>query len=118
MAPKHGLRRGRLSARDGAWAGAAPSGTDSDYATGATLSDPFADEASELVVPMDDELTDDVAPEPRPAGYRSKHRLADQEGGDRRPEIRRGAGRHAAPPSGIASRMAGRLALHPLAVRD
>jgi hypothetical protein len=118
MAPKHGLRRGRLSARSGGWASTGTAGPDSDYPMAPTLSDPFADEASEVVVAAGDQLADELIPEPRPAGYRSRHRLAEQEAGDRRPVVRRSAGRHAAPSSGIASRMAGRLALHPLAVRD
>jgi hypothetical protein len=69
-------------------------------------------------VPLGSQLTDEVSREPRGAGYHSKHRLIDPEPGDRRPETRRNAGRHAAPSAGIGGRMNGRLAFRPLAVRD
>ncbi len=61
------------------------------------------------------------APELKTAGRRSKHRLADADlldRHDRRPEPRRGAGRHAAPSIGLSSRMASRTPAHPLATRD
>jgi len=61
------------------------------------------------------------APGLKTAGRRSKHRLADADlldRHDRRPEPRRGAGRHAAPSIGLSSRMASRTPAHPLATRD
>jgi len=116
MAPKHGLRRGRMSAREGMLAGVGP--VQPEYAMAVTLSDPFADESAELIVPAGSCPADEIGPEQKPAGYRSKHRLTDPDSAERRQEARRSQGRHAAPSNGIAGRMAGRFAFHPLAVRD
>jgi hypothetical protein len=116
MAPKRGLRRRKVSASEGMLVGSEP--VQPEYAMSVTLSDPFADEAAEVVVSADGQFLEEVGPEPKGAGYRSKHRQSDSMGGDRRPEIRRSQGRHAAPSNGIASRMAGRFAIHPLAVHD
>jgi hypothetical protein len=124
IAPKHGLRRGRLSARSGMLASVASAPVMSEYTMSATLSDPFADESAEVVVPGSAPVPDQASREPKAGAYRSKHRLADPEAArdrrpeNRRPEIRRSAGRHAAPSSGIGSKVAGRLPFHPLAVRD
>ena len=117
MAPKRGLRRRKVSASEGMLLGSDP--VQPDYAMAVRLTDPFADEAAEVVVSAGGQLGDDVGAEPKGTGHRRKHRQSDPEGGgDRRPEIRRSQGRHAAPSNGIASRVAGRFAFHPLAVHD
>ena len=51
-------------------------------------------------------------------GYRSKHRMPEPAASDRRPESRRSAPRHAAPAHWVSSRLASRLPLYPLPVRD
>ncbi len=138
VGPGRRLRRARpgpeVVAARGGWgttAYAAPAG----YPV-AAMSDPYADESAEALVPPAATLPSALPmPSPSPAaspgrdeaghghdgksgGYRSKHRLSEPEAGDRRPESRRSAPRHAAPSHGIGSRMVGRLPLHPLTVRD
>ena len=115
MTPKRGLRRGRLAARVGLFGSAAPA--EPGYAHGVTLSDPFADESAEVVVPLGSPLADEASLDAKAGAHRSKHRLADQDG-DRRSEARRLPGRHAAPSVSLTSKMASRFAFHPIAVRD
>jgi hypothetical protein len=70
--------------------------------------DPGSDD--DIVLPGDD----DAAPHGG-RGYRSKHRLTDQDAADRRSDPKRKQPRHAAPPSRFGSRLSGRLAIFPLA---
>jgi hypothetical protein len=117
MAPRYGLRRSRLSSREGMWAHPAAASVTA-LPTTTSFSDPFADESAEIVVPSVPSGRDEGhAHDVKGGGYRSKHRMADSGSGERRPESRRSAPRHAAPSNSIGSRMAGRLPLHPLAVR-
>jgi hypothetical protein len=122
MAPRHGARRNRLSAKAAALIPAAPAPVTaySGRAGAGTISDPFADESAELVLPTDSPVRDNAVQLPEVkagAGYRSKHRLADQDAEQRRPDIRRSSGRHAAPSLSLSTRMAGHLPFHQLAVR-
>jgi hypothetical protein len=77
-------------------------------ATAGAACDPFADESAEVVVSYPIQEVSLGLPDVNNAGH-SKHRLAGPEA-ERRPEIRRGAGRHAAPPAGVGSRTASRHA--------
>jgi hypothetical protein len=52
---------------------------------------------------------------PEPDGYRSRHRLSDQDGGPRRAGTRRSTPRHAAPPASFGSWMTSRVAVLALA---
>jgi hypothetical protein len=70
--------------------------------------DPGSDD--DIVLPGDD----DAAPQSG-RGYRSKHRLTEQDAADRRSDPKRKQPRHAAPPSRFGSRLSGRLAIFPLA---
>ena len=58
-------------------------------------------------------VEDQSRPEAR-RGYRSKHRMTDQESGERRAENRRNAPRHAAPSTRFGGRMSSKLAGFPL----
>jgi hypothetical protein len=107
----------------------APAGDDADSASeaadfeliedfgGHAGADPYAVEtAAALVLDAEPVLDLNEAPvedQSRPEtgrGYRSKHRMTDQESGERRPENRRSAPRHAAPSSRFGSRLSGKLA--------
>jgi hypothetical protein len=116
MAPRRRARRRSRTARKAIQKDATqtPSSHDvSGYATApayaavGVMTDPFA-ESAEVVVPYPVAEVSVELPEVRNGGS-SGHRLADTEAGHR-PEVRRGAGRHAAPPSGVSSRMAGKRA--------
>jgi hypothetical protein len=83
--------------------------------------DPYAIEtAAALVLDPEPVLDLNEAPvedQSRPEsgrGYRSKHRMTDQESGERRAENRRSAPRHAAPSTRFGSRMSSKLAMFPL----
>jgi hypothetical protein len=52
---------------------------------------------------------------PEPDGYRSRHRLSDQDESPRRAGTRRSMPRHAAPPASFGSRMTSRVAVLALA---
>jgi len=78
------------------------------YATAGAACDPFADESAEVVVSFPIQEVSLGLPEVNDAGH-SRHRLAGPQA-ERRPEVRRGAGRHAAPPAGAGSRTASRRA--------
>ncbi len=77
------------------------------YAAVGVMTDPFA-ESAEVIVSYPVAEVGLELPDVRNGGS-SRHRLADTEAGGW-PDVRRGAGRHAAPPSGISSRMASKRA--------
>ena len=83
--------------------------------------DPYAIEtAAALVLDAEPVLDLNEAPmedQSRPEtgrGYHSKHRMTDQEPGERRADNRRSAPRHAAPSTRLGSRMSSKLATFPL----
>ncbi len=130
MAPRRGLRRARSSSGAGQLANAAYSAPHTAGSVPVTVSDPFADEATEVVVPALPTAAglpslpghDEAAsgPDGKGNGYRSKHRMSGTGNGtaERRPEAKRCPPRHAAPSVSLGSRMAGRLPLHPVAARN
>ena len=88
VAPKR-LRRSQPSARDGVWVNTAQPPDDPETSWPSTVFNPFASESGPMVVPTGPP-TEDVVQVPETA--------------------RRRRGRHAAPPAGIASRLARKLA--------
>jgi hypothetical protein len=88
-----------------------------DYSA-ATMSGPLANEWANVVAPAEMSSRDESghAQDSKNNGYRSKHRLSDSDA-SRRPESRRSAPRHAARAHRIG-RMASKLPLHPVPVRD
>jgi hypothetical protein len=130
MAPRRGLRRRRARARSNARPTIAhksippdlsgdPAAMRRTRSAAAAISDPLADESAEVVIsvaarhewaPLSGHTTSD--------GYATRHELPGSNVPVRRPEPKRGSGRHAAPPVGVGSRVASKLAPHALAARD
>jgi hypothetical protein len=104
-APKERLRRSGPSARDGVWVNTAQPPDDPETSWPSTVFNPFASESDELVVPTGPP-TPDVMQPPDPYG---KHGQALSDGVSR-PKTRQRAGRHAAPSTGLGSRLANKLA--------
>lgn len=88
------------------------------YAVATPVPDPFADESAEVVVSFPVREHGAQLADVKDGDHRSKHRVSATGVVERRPELRRGTGRHAAPPVGRGSRMVSRLALHPVAIRS
>jgi hypothetical protein len=82
---------------------------------------PFADESAEMVISLSsrDEMAK-LAEMAQLADAKNcgKHRLSSAEVPERRPELKRGSGRHAAPPAGVGSRMASKFAGSAVMLRD
>jgi hypothetical protein len=73
---------------------------------------------AEAVFDSHEAPVEDLSPTESGRGYRSKHRMTDQESGERRSDGKRGAPRHAAPSTRFGSRMSSRLAsFSPVAAR-
>jgi hypothetical protein len=129
MAPRRGLRRRRARNRIGARTSMRhmqmlPDLSGKSAARRARLAavaicDPLADESAEVVISLAERhewarLHDGASG----GGYPTSHELPGSNVRERRPEARRGSGRHAAPPVGVGSRVASKLAPHALAARD
>jgi hypothetical protein len=81
--------------------------------------DPYAIETAvaldaEPVLDLNEAPVEEQAPAQSGRGYRSRHRMIDQESGERRPESRRSAPKHAAPSTRFRRRMSSKLAIFPL----
>jgi hypothetical protein len=81
--------------------------------------DPYAAETAvaldaEPVLDLNEAPLEEQAPPESGRGYRSRHRLTDQEAAERRPENRRSAPKHAAPSTRFGRRMSNKLAVFPL----
>ena len=90
------LWRAQPSAREGVWVNTAQPPDDPETSWPSTVFNPFASESGEMVVPTGPPTEDLV-------------RLPDTDG-NRRLMARRRPGRHAAPPAGIVSQLARKLA--------
>jgi hypothetical protein len=84
--------------------------------------DPLADESAEVVISLLDReaiaQVSSLVSANDPSSGKSRQPTASSEVPQRRPEPKRTAGRHAAPPVGVGSRVASKLALHPVAARQ
>ncbi len=132
VAPRRLSRRSRRSARGSALTSVAhnPMTPDlSGYATrsaypaarGSADAGPFGDESAEMVVSLSSrEEMARLAEMAQLVDLKNsgKHRLSGAEAAERRPELKRGSGRHAAPPAGVGSRMASKFAGSAVTVRD
>ncbi len=125
IGPRRRLRRVRQvrqgaktsSSRDGVSANAAFPSARSDYPA-TTMSGPLAYESAKVIASAETSGRDEGAHahDSKNRGYRSKHRVSDPNA-SRRPESRHSPPRHAARAHRIG-RMASKLPLHPLTVRD
>ena len=106
-APKDRLRRSHPSARDGVWVNSAQPPDDPETSWPSTVFNPFASESDDLVVPTGPPAADVIQSSDVPGGGKHGQSLAD---GAQRPKPRQRPGKHAAPPTGIGSRLANRLA--------
>lgn len=117
MAPRRRSRRRGRSARRAGRASSTQTPPSYDrpeyvaapaYAATGVISDPFADESAEILVSYPVEESN-LEPRDERNGGSSRQRLTATEA-QQRPEARRRAGRHAAPPSGASSRMTSKRA--------
>ncbi len=124
MAPRRLSRRRKRSTRQSVWTTGPHNPMTPDlssyataYARAATtpIADPFADESAEIVVYLPAREENPPLRDPKNTG---KHRPAGPDLAEKRPELRRSPGRHAAPPVGVGSRVASKLTLSSLALRD
>jgi len=128
MAPRRGLRRRRARARSGIRASMPRKAVTPDLsgnsaagrarlAAGA-ISDPLADESAEVVISLADTHEWAQLSGRASSGNPTRHELPGSDMPQRRPEAKRGSGRHAAPPVGVGTRVASKLVPHALAARD
>jgi hypothetical protein len=129
MAPRRGFRRRRARARGGARPTIAHKSITPDLSgdpaarrrarlAAAATSDPLADESAEVVISLAArhewaQLSGNAS-----SAYATRHELPGADVPVRRPDAKRGSGRHAAPPVGVGTRVASKLAPHALAARD
>jgi hypothetical protein len=130
MAPRRGFRRRRARARSGArttsprnpmtpeLSGDAAAASRRARFAAVAISDPLADESAEVVISLADRYEWAQLPGRANSGYATRHELPGSDVPQRRPEVRRGSGRHAAPSAGVGSRVASKLVPHALAARD
>jgi hypothetical protein len=123
--PRRGLRRTKSPAGDGALTmaqhnpmtpGLSSYVAASACAVPASAYDPF-DESAEMVVSYPVRQAGGQLPDVKNGRSRSKHRSPGRDVAEWRPEVRRSPGRHAAQRVSRTSRVARKLALHPLPVR-
>jgi hypothetical protein len=103
------LWRAQPSAREGVWVNTAQPPDDPETSWPSTVFNPFASESGEMVVPTGPPTEDLVQLPETDGGYGCPSSPADPDG-NRRLMARRRPGRHAAPPSGIVSQLARKLA--------
>jgi hypothetical protein len=129
MAPRRGFRRRRARARSGARPTIAHKSIPPDLSgdpaamrrarlAAAATSDPLADESAEVVISPAARHEWAQLSGHTSGSHESRHELPGSDVPMRRPEAKRGSGRHAAPPVGVGSRVASKLAPHALAARD
>lgn len=128
MAPRRGLRRRRARARIGARTRmrhnpmtpdlSGKSGARRARLAAVAISDPLADESAEVVISLADRHEWAQLHGGTSGGDPTSHELPGSNVRERRPEARRGSGRHAARPVGVGSRVASKLAPSALAARD
>jgi len=129
MAPRRGFRRRRTRARSGARTSSPRNPMTPELSGGSAaprrarlaavaISDPLADESAEVVISLADTYEWAQLPGRATGGNPTRHELPGSAMPQRRPEAKRGSGRHAAPPVGVGSRVASKLVPHALAARD